>query len=97
MEHTSEEESDAYWRSRNRENRINSTASKQSQPVASRSELEAAAKNVEEEFEGKEIPRPQHWGGFRIALDRVEFWQGHHHRLHDRIVYERQPDGSYSW
>ena len=50
--------------------------------------LEKAAKDVEAGFEGKEIPRPPHWGGFRIALERVEFWQGHHHRLHDRIIYE---------
>ena len=86
--HTSEAESDAYWASRNRENRINSYASQQSRPVADREALEKAAKDVEDSFEGKEIPRPPHWGGFRIALERVEFWQGHHHRLHDRIIYE---------
>jgi pyridoxamine 5'-phosphate oxidase len=93
--HTSEEESDKYWESRNRENRINSYASQQSRPVGSRDELEGAASAVEKRFEGQEIPRPNHWGGFRIALDRVEFWQGHHHRLHDRIIYERQGDGTY--
>ena len=88
--HTSEAESDAYWASRNRENRINSYASKQSRPVEDRAALEKAAKDVEAGFEGKEIPRPPHWGGVRIALERVEFWQGHHHRLHDRIIYELQ-------
>ncbi|TNV75971.1 hypothetical protein FGO68_gene13359 [Halteria grandinella] len=93
--HTSEEESDAYWASRNRENRVNSKASQQSRPVGSRAELEQAAANVEKEYEGKDIPRPPHWGGFRIALERVEFWQGHHHRLHDRIIYELQADGTY--
>jgi len=90
---TTEEESDRYWESRNRENRINSFASKQSKPVESRAALEQAAKDVENRFEGKEIPRPHYWGGYRIALERVEFWQGHHHRLHDRIIYEKQEDG----
>jgi pyridoxamine 5'-phosphate oxidase len=50
---------------------------------------------MDERFAGQEIPRPAHWGGFRIAPERVEFWQGHKHRLHDRLVYLRQDDGSY--
>ncbi|MFO0783163.1 MAG: pyridoxamine 5'-phosphate oxidase [Phycisphaerales bacterium] len=93
---TTDAESDAYWASRPRENRINACASQQSRPVGTRAALEAAVAELEQRFAGKEIPRPVHWGGYRIALDRVEFWQGHKHRLHDRIVYLRQDDGSYT-
>jgi pyridoxamine 5'-phosphate oxidase len=92
---TSEAESDAYWLSRPRENRINSAASQQSQPVANRHALEQSVHDVAARYKDVEIPRPNHWGGYRVALDRVEFWQGHRHRLHDRIVYERRTDGAY--
>jgi pyridoxamine 5'-phosphate oxidase len=51
---------------------------------------------VEARYPDGNIPRPPHWGGYRIALDRVEFWQGHKHRLHDRIVYTRKADGTYT-
>ena len=94
--HTSEEESDAYWRSRPRENRINACASQQSRPVGTRAALEEAVRELEARYDGREVPRPAHWGGFRIAPERIEFWQGHKHRLHDRMAYLRQPDGSYS-
>lgn len=94
--HTTDAESDAYWESRPRENRINALASHQSQPVAGRAELEAAVAALEHRYGVGSIPRPPHWGGYRIALDRVEFWQGHRHRLHDRIVYTRNRDGTYS-
>ena len=93
--HTSEAESDAYWASRPRENRVNACASQQSRPIATRAALEAAVKQLDERFARQEIPRPAHWRGFRIAPERVEFWQGHKHRLHDRLVYVRQDDGSY--
>lgn len=92
---TTDAESDAYWLSRPRENRINAAASRQSQPVGSRAELEQAVKAVEAASAGGEVPRPAHWGGYRIALDRVEFWQGHRHRLHDRIRYTHRANGSY--
>lgn len=92
---TSEADSDAYWNSRPRENRINACASQQSRPVGTRAALEEAVAEIEARFAGQEIPRPPHWGGFRIALERVEFWQGHKHRLHDRLVYLRTDDGGY--
>ncbi|MFM8639550.1 MAG: pyridoxamine 5'-phosphate oxidase [Planctomycetota bacterium] len=93
--HTSEAESDAYWNSRPRENRVNACASQQSRPIGSRAALEAAVREVEERYAGKDIPRPPHWGGFRIAPERVEFWQGHKHRLHDRMAYVRRDDGTF--
>ncbi len=92
---TTEAESDAYWNSRPRENQVNACASQQSRPIGSRAALVSAVAEFEQRFAGKPIPRPSHWGGFRIALERVEFWQGHKHRLHDRIAYTRQDDGRY--
>ena len=93
--HTTEAESDAYWNSRPRENRVNACASQQSRPIGTRAALEAAVQEFETRFAGQDIPRPAHWGGFRIAPERIEFWQGHKHRLHDRMIYVRQDDGSY--
>jgi pyridoxamine 5'-phosphate oxidase len=93
--HTTDAESDAYWLSRPRENRINAAASAQSRPIGSRADLEAAVRAVEARCRGGDVPRPAHWGGYRVALDRVEFWQGHRHRLHDRLVYLRRADGTY--
>lgn len=93
---TSDEESDAYWLSRPRANRINAVASQQSRPVAGRRELEEAVRAVETRYGATDpIPRPAHWGGYRVSLERVEFWQGHKHRLHDRLLYTRNPDGTY--
>jgi pyridoxamine 5'-phosphate oxidase len=93
--HTTEAESDAYWNSRPRENRVNACASQQSRPIGTRAALEAAVQEFETRFAGQDIPRPSHWGGFRIAPERIEFWQGHKHRLHDRMIYLRQDNGSY--
>jgi len=92
---TTDAASDAYWVSRPRESRISAAASRQSQPVASRAELEQAVRSVEAAHRDGEVPRTAHWGGYRVALDQVEFWQGHRHRLHDRIRYTRRADGSY--
>jgi pyridoxamine 5'-phosphate oxidase len=91
--HTSEEESDAYWSSRPRENRVNACASRQSRPIETRAALEAAVREIDARFAGRDIPRPAHWGGFRIVPDRIEFWQGHKHRLHDRMAYVRLDGG----
>jgi len=89
----SDAESDAYFASRPRESRIGAWASRQSQPAANRAELEAAVKEMEKRFAGKDVPRPPHWGGYRVSLNAIELWQGHPFRLHDRIVYSPAAPG----
>ena len=91
----SEEESDAYFASRPRASQIGAWASEQSEPVADRATLDASFTKYEEQYDGITIPRPPHWGGYRVSLDRVEFWLGRPFRLHDRMVYT--PDGNSGW
>lgn len=85
------EESAAYFRTRVRGAQIGAWASAQSQPVV-RAELEARVVELDKEYEGREVPVPPYWGGFRVAPSRFEFWQGREHRLHDRFVYSRKID-----
>jgi pyridoxamine 5'-phosphate oxidase len=89
-------ESDEYFAQRPVDSRVNAWASDQSEPVASRAELERRAAELTARFANSEVPRPPHWGGYRVSLDRIEFWQGDKYRLHDRIVYMRNADGSYA-
>ena len=89
-------ESDEYFAQRPLDSRVNAWASDQSEPVASREELERRADELTRRFAGQPVPRPPHWGGYRVSLDRIEFWQGDKYRLHDRVVYTRQPNGAYA-
>jgi pyridoxamine 5'-phosphate oxidase len=89
-------ESDAYFASRQRGSRLGAWASPQSQPLPGRDALEARLREVEEQWEGEEeVPRPDHWGGFLLRPETIEFWQGQQARLHDRFLYSRQPAGGW--
>ena len=87
IEKTSATNSDSYWRERARESQLSQWVSQQSRPVASREALEQAWKEAEEKFTGRDIPRPEHWGGYRLRPKTMEFWVGRPGRLHDRHVF----------
>jgi pyridoxamine 5'-phosphate oxidase len=86
-------ESDAYFASRPRGHQLGAWASNQSDLIESRALLEQNAEAVAAKFEGAPVPRPPHWGGYRLVPDVVEFWQGRPNRLHDRLEYLRTPEG----
>lgn len=90
----SREESAAYYHSRPRGSQIGAWASDQSSELDARSTLEQRVKDAEARFPEGQVPLPDHWGGYRVTPDRIEFWQGRPFRLHDRIVFERDGD---SW
>ena len=95
VERTSAEESDKYFNSRPLKSRLSAIASEQSEPIANRAALEQHYEEVARQY-GEAPPRPQHWGGFRLVPERIEFWQGRRSRFHDRIVYTRQEDGRWT-
>lgn len=88
------EDSDAYFAVRPRGSQIGATVSKQSQPVTSREQMQAEYDAATAELEGQDVPRPDHWGGFRVRVFEIEFWQGQQNRFHDRWVF-RRADGSH--
>lgn len=95
VERTTAEESDKYFNSRPLKSRLSAIASDQSAPIASRAALEHNYEEVARQY-GEAPPRPSNWGGFRLVPERIEFWQGRRSRFHDRIVYTRQEDGSWT-
>jgi len=95
VETTSSEESDKYFHSRPLKSRLSAIASQQSAPIANRAALEQNYDAVAAQA-GDTPARPANWGGFRLVPERIEFWQGRRSRFHDRIVYTRQEDGSWT-
>jgi len=93
VERVSERESAAYFATRQRGSQLAAWASHQSQPLESREELERRYAELEREYEGREVPRPTHWGGFRLRPEAIEFWEHRENRLHDRLRYTRAREG----
>ena len=96
IEHVTDAESDAYYATRPRISRLGAWASDQSRPLESRAELEARLASFEATYPTDAIPRPPHWGGYRLLPQRFEFWQLMPFRLHDRTVYTAQAGGGWS-
>ena len=89
----SREEAEAYFHSRPRTSQLAAWASPQSTVVAGREVLEESYRVVEKKYEGREVPLPPQWGGFRLSPEMVEFWQGRRSRLHDRLRFRRETPG----
>ncbi len=91
----SESEADEYFASRPHESQVASSISRQSAPLDSYESLLKRFEAARAEFAGKRVPRPSHWGGYLIAFEKVEFWQGQPSRLHQRLLYTQRSDGTY--
>jgi pyridoxamine 5'-phosphate oxidase len=95
IERLSDADIAAYWHSRHRASQISALVSKQSRPVPGRELMDQLRDEARRLYDGREVPRPEHWGGYRVVPEAIEFWQGREHRFHDRFRFER--DGRGAW
>ena len=95
VEKVAPQESDEYFRNRPVGHRLSACVSEQSQVVENRAVLERQLEELTSKYADQEVPRPDHWGGYRLVPHTIEFWQGRDNRLHDRLRFRRQPDGTW--